>query len=88
MKAKLISNIIKLLIVAYVFYEYHFQSILQGSPLSADNAKGLLYIAVAGFLILLPIDSSIFIKNFYNAKKHIEENINDDTKHNSKNSHQ
>lgn len=70
-KATTISNLIKLAIVLFIFYEYHFQSVLQNSPLSADSAKGLLFIAMAGFLILLPVDGSIFIKNFFNAKDHV-----------------
>ncbi|WP_288550242.1 hypothetical protein [uncultured Brachyspira sp.] len=73
-KAKIGSNIIKLAIVLFLFIEYHIQSASQGSPLSADNCQGLLFIAVAGFLILLPVDGSIFIKNFFNAKN----NKNDD----------
>lgn len=78
MKAKLISNFIKILIVAFIFYEYHFQSSLQKMPLSANDCQGLLFIAIAGFLILLPIDGSLFIKNFYNAKGHINDNDNID----------
>lgn len=62
-KAKNISNIIKILIVAFIFFNYMYQSKTQGSPLSSDQAKSLLFIAIAGFMILLPIDGSIFIKN-------------------------
>lgn len=61
--AKNISNLIKILIVAFIFINYVYQSKVAGRPLSADECKGLLYIAIAGFMILLPIDSSIFIKN-------------------------
>ncbi|WP_432631786.1 hypothetical protein [Brachyspira sp.] len=61
--AKGISNLIKIIIVFFIFYNYMFQSKIAGHPLSADECKGLLFIAIAGFMILLPIDSSIFIKN-------------------------
>lgn len=61
--AKNISNLIKILIVAFIFINYVYQSKVAGHPLSADECKGLLFIAIAGFMILLPIDSSIFIKN-------------------------
>lgn len=79
MKAKIISNLIKLLIVIFVFYEYHKQSLTILRPLTADECKGLLLIAAAGFLILLPIDSSIFIKNLYRVKSKI---IDDNNNHN------
>lgn len=61
--AKSISNLIKILIVVFIFWNYTYQTKIAGRPLSADECKGLLYIAIAGFMILLPIDSSIFIKN-------------------------
>ena len=61
--AKNISNLIKILIVAFIFFNYTYQSKIASRPLSSDECKGLLYIAIAGFMILLPIDSSIFIKN-------------------------
>lgn len=61
--AKGISNLIKIIIVFFIFYNYMLQSKIAGHPLSADECKGLLFIAIAGFMILLPIDSSIFIKN-------------------------
>lgn len=67
-KAKVISNFLKICIVAYLFFEYHFQSIQKNAPLSSDDCKGLLYIGIAAFLILFPIDASIFIKNFQAAK--------------------
>lgn len=66
--AKMISNILKILIVAFVFFNYMFQSRVAGHPLTSDEAKSLLYIALAGFLILCPIDASIFIKNFKELK--------------------
>ena len=66
--AKSISNILKILIVAFVFFNYMFQSRVAGHPLTSDEAKSLLYIALAGFLILCPIDASIFIKNFKELK--------------------
>lgn len=61
--AKTISNLVKILIVAFIFFNYMWQSKIAGHPLSADEGKSLLYIAIAGFLILCPIDASIFIKN-------------------------
>ena len=76
-KAKSISNVLKLLIVAFIFFEYHYQSIIKQyhyqsiikqNPLTSDDCKGLLFIAIAGFFILFPIDASIFIQNMYKAK--------------------
>lgn len=61
--AKSISNLVKILIVAFIFFNYMYQSKIAGHPLTADEGKSLLYIAIAGFLILCPIDASIFIKN-------------------------
>lgn len=61
--AKSISNLVKILIVAFIFFNYMWQSKIAGHPLTADEGKSLLYIAIAGFLILCPIDASIFIKN-------------------------
>lgn len=75
-KAKSISNLIKILIVCFIFYNYMLQSKIAGHPLSADECKGLLFIAIAGFMILLPIDSSIFIKNLKSV------NIKDNEKNN------
>ena len=72
MKAKSISNLIKIIIVCFIFYNYMLQSKIAGHPLSADECKGLLFIAIAGFMILLPIDSSIFIKNLKSI--HIKDN--------------
>ena len=48
MKAKTGSNVVKALIVVFLFCEYHLQSMSQGSPLSADSCQGLLFIAIAG----------------------------------------
>lgn len=76
MKAKSISNLIKIIIVCFIFYNYMLQSKIAGHPLSADECKGLLFIAIAGFMILLPIDSSIFIKNLKSI------NIKDNEKNN------
>lgn len=82
--AKSISNLIKILIVAFIFINYVYQSKIAGHPLSADECKGLLYIAIAGFMILLPIDSSIFIKNLnsINRKSNYSENINEEDNNN------
>lgn len=72
--AKNISNLIKILIVAFIFINYVYQSKVAGHPLSADECKGLLYIAISGFMILLPIDSSIFIKNLKSVNEIKKEN--------------
>lgn len=61
--AKTISNLVKIIVVAFIFFNYMYQSKIAGHPLTADEGKSLLYIAIAGFLILCPIDASIFIKN-------------------------
>lgn len=78
LKAKVLSNLAKVGIVLYLFFEYHFQSIQLASPLTADNCKGLLFIAIAGFLILLPVDGSIFIKNLFEAKNSIKKDNHND----------
>lgn len=75
-KAKTISNILKILLAAFIFFEYHYQSIIKNSPLTSDDCKGLLFIAAAGFFILFPIDASIFIQNMYKAKN-IKESVKD-----------
>ena len=62
--AKAMSNFIKFCIVGFVFFNYVYQSSAAGHPLTSDEAKSLLYIALAGFLILAPVDASIFIKNW------------------------
>ena len=74
--AKSISNLIKILIVVFIFWNYTYQTKVVGRPLSADECKGLLYIAIAGFMILLPIDSSIFIKNLKSINE-IKKEYND-----------
>ncbi|TXJ31159.1 hypothetical protein [Brachyspira aalborgi] len=61
--AKNISNILKIVIVGFIFFNYMYQSKIAGHPLTSDEGKCLLYIAICGFLILCPIDASIFIKN-------------------------
>ncbi len=61
--AKNISNILKIIIVGFIFFNYMYQSNIAGHPLTSDEGKCLLYIAICGFLILCPIDASIFIKN-------------------------
>lgn len=78
-KAKSISNVLKLLIVAFIFFEYHYQSIIKQATLTSDDCKGLLFIAIAGFFILFPIDASIFIQNMYKAKN-IKNEIKEDIK--------
>ena len=77
--AKTISNILKIVIVAFIFFNYMYQSKIAGHPLTSDEGKCLLYIAICGFLILCPIDASIFIKNLKSineAKKENDENEN------------
>ena len=78
-RAKIISNILKLSVVIFIFYEYHYQSYLKSLPLNADECKGLLYVGITAFFILLPIDASIFVKNINNLRgiKKEEENRND-----------
>ena len=66
--AKTISNILKIIIVGFIFFNYMYQSKNAGHPLTADEGKCLLYIAICGFLILCPIDASIFIANFNKLK--------------------
>lgn len=68
-KAKSISNVLKIIIVSFIFFNYMYQSAEAGHPLTADEGKSLLYIAVCGFLILCPIDASIFIKNLKSLNK-------------------
>ena len=66
--AKSISNILKIIIVGFIFLNYMLQSKNAGRPMTADEGKCLLYIAICGFLILCPIDASIFIKNLKSIK--------------------
>lgn len=66
--AKSISNILKIIIVGFIFFNYIYQGKIVGRPLTADEGKCLLYIAICGFLILCPIDASIFIKNLKSIK--------------------
>ena len=77
--AKSISNILKIIIVGFIFFNYMLQSKNAGRPMTADEGKCLLYIAICGFLILFPIDASIFIKNLKSIKdiEKKEENGND-----------
>lgn len=72
--AKNISNILKIIIVAFIFFNYMYQSKIAGHPLTSDEGKCLLYIAICGFLILCPIDASIFISNL-NKLKDINKDI-------------
>lgn len=66
--AKSISNILKIIIVGFIFFNYMHQSRIAGRPLTSDEGKCLLYIAICGFLILCPIDASIFISNINKLK--------------------
>lgn len=75
--AKSISNILKIIIVGFIFFNYMYQSKIAGHPLTSDEGKCLLYIAICGFLILCPIDASIFIKNLKDLQKtNYKENLN------------
>lgn len=76
--AKNISNILKIIIVAFIFFNYMYQSKIAGHPLTADEGKCLLYIAICGFLILCPIDASIFIKNLKSVNEIKKDNENED----------
>lgn len=71
--AKSISNLLKILIVGFIFFNYMYQSKIAGHPLTADEGKCLLYIAICGFLILCPIDASIFISNINKIKNNEKE---------------
>ena len=88
--AKNISNILKIIIVGFIFFNYMHQSRAAGHPLTADEGKCLLYIAICGFLILCPIDASIFIKNlkdiqnFNKHNKHKEHYEHSDYEHNER----
>ncbi len=77
--AKNISNILKIIIVAFIFINYMYQSKVAGHPLTSDEGKCLLYIAICGFLILCPIDASIFIKNLKSLQ-----NVNKDLSYSEK----
>lgn len=68
--AKAMSNFIKFGIVIFIFFNYMYQSQVAGHPLTSDEAKSLLYIAMAGFLITCPVDASIFIKNWKSVTLH------------------
>ena len=65
---KFLSNILKMIIVGFIGFNYMLQSKNAGRPMTADEGKCLLYIAICGFLILFPIDASIFIKNLKSIK--------------------
>lgn len=75
-QAKSISNVLKIIVVAFIFFNYMYQSKVAGHPLTSDEGKCLLYIAICGFLILCPIDASIFIKNL-KSLQHTEKDMLD-----------
>lgn len=75
--AKQISNLLKIIVVAFIFFNYMYQSKVAGHPLTADEGKSLLYIAICGFLILCPIDASIFIRNLKDINKSVKSGDND-----------
>lgn len=64
---KRISNIFKVLIVIFIMYQYHRLSSL--GALSSDSCKGLLFIGIACFFVLCPVDASIFAKNILLMKQ-------------------
>ena len=68
MKAKTISNLFKVAIVVFIAFNYMYQSKIVGHPLVEEEAKSLLWVGLACFLILCPIDASIFIKNLQGIK--------------------
>ena len=80
--AKNISNILKIIIVGFIFFNYMYQSKSAGHPLTADEGKCLLYIAICGFLILCPIDASIFIKNLKSLQSENKEYNKHNNRHN------
>lgn len=73
--AKTISNFFKICVVLFIFINYTYQGIKYGRVLTSDECKGLLYIAIACFAILCPIDASIFIQNWKAIKKEEEQII-------------
>lgn len=79
-KSRFLSNLSKVCIVIFIGFNYMWQSKNAGHPLTADEGKSLLYIAICGFLILCPIDASIFIKNLKGLKemKKEETDVDDD----------
>lgn len=80
-RAQSMSNFLKLFIVGFIFLNYMLQSKNAGHPLTADEGQCLLYIAIAGFLILCPIDASIFIKNLKGLKEIKKEDTDVDDTH-------
>lgn len=74
LKAKIISNVLKLLIVIYMLFMYYYQSKTTGRPLTADEAKAIFYLSAGAMIILFPIDASIFIKNLKSIKEIKKEN--------------
>ena len=86
--AKNISNILKIIIVGFIFFNYMHQSRAAGHPLTADEGKCLLYIAICGFLILCPIDASIFIKNLKSLQNENKEYNKHNNRHNEHNEYE
>ena len=86
--AKNISNILKIIIVGFIFFNYMHQSRVAGHPLTADEGKCLLYIAICGFLILCPIDASIFIKNLKSLQNENKEYNKHNNRHNEHNEYE
>lgn len=72
---KRISNIFKVLIVIFIMYQYHRLSSI--GALSSDSCKGLLFIGIACFFVLCPVDASIFAKNVLLLRSREREKIED-----------
>lgn len=72
---KRISNIFKVLIVIFIMYQYHRLSSI--GALSSDSCKGLLFIGIACFFVLCPVDASIFAKNVLLLRSREREKMED-----------
>lgn len=75
-RMKTISNILKIIVGLFILYQY-WSNARNGVIMDSDQCKGLLYIAIASFCILCPVDASIFLKNFKEVK-HTSEEIKQD----------
>lgn len=68
LRAKTLSNIIKIVTVIYGLVAYIFQVIHFERPLTSDEAKSIAIIIIVSWIIIAPIDASIIIKNIKNIK--------------------
>lgn len=71
LRMKNISNVLKVIVGLFILYQYWYNS-SNGHIMTSDECRGLLYLAVAAFAILCPIDFSIFIKNWKEVNKEAE----------------